>query len=240
MKIVIASNGKRSIKMSKQEWQQIGSKAGWMKESGLLEDYKKEEEFHKYNLNLAKTDPLEFLANFKSLGLEKHLIQIKRFDRIGLLLRTATESLLKKMNEDPFFANKIFSEFIYDELPERVQIEIQKVYGKNIEKFKNKPLDQNKIKPLTFDQILPDPEDLSMLGDIKYNSDNMLAVITKEVDVIREESGERIKEKLPIGWKMRGFVEGIEKNFILFSTNSRDEISYIIPRNSVEIHQIEK
>ena len=31
MKIVTASNGKQTVKMSKTEWQQIGKKAGWMK-----------------------------------------------------------------------------------------------------------------------------------------------------------------------------------------------------------------
>jgi hypothetical protein len=31
MKIVTASNGKKSVKMSKSEWQQIGKKAGWTK-----------------------------------------------------------------------------------------------------------------------------------------------------------------------------------------------------------------
>ena len=31
MKIVTASNGKRTVKMSKAEWQSIGEKAGWMK-----------------------------------------------------------------------------------------------------------------------------------------------------------------------------------------------------------------
>ena len=33
MKIVIASNGKQTVKMSKVEWQSIGKKAGWMKEA---------------------------------------------------------------------------------------------------------------------------------------------------------------------------------------------------------------
>ena len=30
MKIVTASNGKKKVKMSKNEWQSIGKKAGWM------------------------------------------------------------------------------------------------------------------------------------------------------------------------------------------------------------------
>jgi hypothetical protein len=33
MKIVTASNGKKTVKMSKKEWQAIGKKAGWMKKA---------------------------------------------------------------------------------------------------------------------------------------------------------------------------------------------------------------
>ena len=33
MKIVTASNGKKKVKMSKNEWQSIGKKAGWMKKA---------------------------------------------------------------------------------------------------------------------------------------------------------------------------------------------------------------
>jgi hypothetical protein len=35
MKIIKTASGKRSIKLSKSEWQSIGKKAGWMKESQL-------------------------------------------------------------------------------------------------------------------------------------------------------------------------------------------------------------
>jgi len=34
MKIVTAKNGKKRIKISKNEWQSIGKKAGWMKTAG--------------------------------------------------------------------------------------------------------------------------------------------------------------------------------------------------------------
>ncbi len=51
MKVVIASNGKKTIKMSKKEWQSIGEKAGWTKKAKgdnpvsifeLVEDWKNE------------------------------------------------------------------------------------------------------------------------------------------------------------------------------------------------------
>ncbi len=43
MKIVTASNGKKTIKMSKKEWQSIGKKAGWTKKAeGGNREMKKE------------------------------------------------------------------------------------------------------------------------------------------------------------------------------------------------------
>jgi hypothetical protein len=51
MKIVTASNGKKTVKMSKKEWQSIGKKAGWEKKAQskspvsifeLVEDWKDE------------------------------------------------------------------------------------------------------------------------------------------------------------------------------------------------------
>ena len=37
MKIVKASNGKDTVKMSKSEWQQIGKTAGWMTKKAMVE-----------------------------------------------------------------------------------------------------------------------------------------------------------------------------------------------------------
>jgi len=34
MRIVTASNGKSTVKMSKSEWTELGKKAGWVKEAG--------------------------------------------------------------------------------------------------------------------------------------------------------------------------------------------------------------
>ena len=37
MKIVIAKNGKKRVKISKSDWKNIGKKAGWIKESQMLD-----------------------------------------------------------------------------------------------------------------------------------------------------------------------------------------------------------
>jgi len=58
MKIVTASNGKKTVKMSKTEWTEIGKKAGWMKKAQTIdpdvasyEDYGKNKEMDSEQLN---------------------------------------------------------------------------------------------------------------------------------------------------------------------------------------------
>ena len=56
MKVVTASNGKQTVRMSKKEWQDIGKKAGWMKKAqeigGELDSMLSENPFENSDQNL--------------------------------------------------------------------------------------------------------------------------------------------------------------------------------------------
>ena len=51
MKVITASNGKKSVKMSKQEWLNIGKKAGWADP-----EYEKSPKGGNYSVRMYETD----------------------------------------------------------------------------------------------------------------------------------------------------------------------------------------
>ena len=96
MKIVIASNGKKTIKMSKSEWEQIGKTAGWMK--------------------IAQTDP--GMTQFNPKKLDSNNIQIGDIYREVMSLWKQNPHPSHEFSE-PFinFVKENKQEFTHDGLP---------------------------------------------------------------------------------------------------------------------------